>query len=332
VAKKVAHKILNQDIELLRQELQKLYGDDVVRNYTTVKPIPTISTGIPKLDKALGGGLPEGRMVELYGEASSGKSTVALSVAIQAQKKYPEKWVAYIDVEHALDMVWAQRLGVNLETFDHIQPIFGEDSIFIIEAYLKTGNASVVILDSVAALLPKAEMEAEIGSANVGMQARLVAAAVRRINSVLNKFPQSLVVFINQKRAKIGGGPASFMGETTKTTGGKALPFYMTTRLSVSKLQNVMDTSKETIGQVVKIIAVKHKVNSGPWGKAEFRIDNRYGIDLVQDVLDTAVEKELIHKGGSWYTVAKTGQKVQGEEPMKDIIRNDFTEWSKLIA
>lgn len=317
-------------MEKVREELRDKFGKDSIRVYTESKKTPTIPTGILSLDKALGGGIALGRMTELYGNPSSGKSTVSLSICAQAQKQFPDKYVVYVDVEHALDTVWAEKLGINWSRFEHAQPELAEDSIFMMQFYLKSGKCSVIVLDSVAALAPKSEMESNIGEANIGIQARLVASAMRRLNSSLKNFPETSLIFINQKRARLQGGPSSFSFESSKTTGGKALPFYMTTRMNVIYIGKAQLPNGDVIGQDVKIEIPKHKVNTGPWGKAQFRIDNKLGIDTAQELLSLAIDSGKIIKSASWYAFADTDEKIQGEEKVKEIIRNKYMdEWIK---
>lgn len=324
--KKVQQAVSEDNLNGLRTELRKKFGEDAIKVYTEAHRTPTVSTGIIALDQALGGGFAEGRMTELLGEASSGKTTIALAALANAQKKYPDKRAIYVDTEHALDTVWAEKLGVNLNKLDHVEPEFGEDAIFIMEAYLKTKEVSILVLDSAAALLPKAEADNDIGDANIGLQARLIASAMRRINKLLNKNPETMVIWINQKRARIGGGPASFAFEPTKSTGGKALPFYMTTRISVVKIKALRDNDRNEYGQVVVADVLKNKVNNGPGAKVTFQIDNAHGIDTPQELLELAQAAGKVEKSGAWYTFVGEDEKVQGENAAKDIIRTKYLE------
>jgi recombination protein RecA len=318
----------------LRDNLRKQFGDETIINYSESRPHPTVSTGVLALDRALGGGVPRGRMTELYGENSSGKTTLALSIVASAQKEFPDKTCVYIDAEHAFDSGWAEKLGVDLTKFEHVEPEFGEDAIFIMEAYLSTGNCSVIVLDSVAALLPKKEGEGNIGDANIGLQARLVASSLKRINRILNKYSRdSVLLFINQKRAQIAGGPASFRFEPSKTTGGKALAFYMTTRLPIVAIQRLKGSDDSPLGQVVKVDVLKNKVNTGPGKSITFRITNKDGIDTAHELLEFAEQNSLLTKAGSWFTFADTEEKAQGEENAKQIIKEKyFSKWKKLAT
>lgn len=313
-------------IQSLRKELRSKFGDDSIKTYLDAAPVPTISTGVLRLDKMLGGGVPEGRMIELSGEPSSGKTTLAVSVAVNAMKKYPDKVFVYVDLENALDTQWIKRLGVDFSRFEHIRPDFAEDALFILEAYLKSGKMCVGVVDSVAALLPETEMKADIEDANIGLQARLVAKTVKRMATLLRGDPQSVVIFINQKRARIGGGPTSFAFEPTKTTGGKALPFYVTTRLALVKTKAHRDEgTRKEYGQTVMVDVVKHKVNAGPGGRMYFQIDNSRGIDVAFELMELGLESGRIVKSGSWYQIPETDEKVQGETALKELI------WEKYV-
>jgi recombination protein RecA len=316
-------------LDKLREHLRKEFGEQAIRTYKTAHRHPVVSSGILALDNALGGGIPEGRMTEIYGDNSSGKTTIILSTIAQAQKKYPDKTAVYIDVENTLNLIWAEKVGVNLLKFDHVVPEFGEDAIHMMEVYLKSGVCSVVALDSVAAILTKAEMDNDIGEANIGVQARLISATMRRLSSLLQKYPETVLFFVNQKRARIGGGPASFAFEASKTTGGKSLPFYMTTRLSVYKIKIFKDETDAITGQLVRTDVIKNKVNAGPWGRAMFRISNSVGVDTAQELLDAAIREKIVVKSSSWYEF-EDGQKAHGEKQAKEIIREKyFTEWWK---
>lgn len=318
-------------VEKTRLELKSKFGEESVLNYEEASPVETISTGIISLDAALGGGLPEGRMTEISGDNSSGKTTIALSTCVGGQTKYPDKVVVYIDAEHALDLMWAKKLGVNFKKFEHCEPEYGEDAIFMMEAFLATGQCSVIILDSVAALLPQVEADGAIGDSNIGLQARLISQAMRRINRLLNKFPETVLIFINQKRAQIAGGPASFRYEPSKNTGGKALPFYMTTRLPVAVIRRIKDKNDSQIGQEVRVTVFKHKVNSGPGKRITFQISNEHGVDTAHELLRFGLDTGLLIQAGSWFTFTEIDQKVQGEENAKELIREQLSDsWKEL--
>ena len=284
--------------------------------YEKPPEINRIPTGVLDLDLALGGGIPCGRMSELFGNPSAGKTTVVLSIMAEAQKKFPDKNCVYVDVEHALDLNWAQQIGVDLARFEHAQPEFGEDALNVILEYLKTGHVSVIALDSVAALTPKPEREGDFGNANIGLQARLVAQAMRTLSSVLFKHKDTSIIFINQKRADLSGPPKFTAYEKAKPTGGKALPFYMTSRLEIYKIETLKDSSDNEVGQRVEVRIWKHKLPPGPGGRAKFVINNSIGIDKALILLEQKLVSGEIIKAGSWYAFPdKT--KVQGEEAAK---------------
>lgn len=313
-------------LQEIRDQLRKKFGEDSVRTYDKPSKIECVSTGIIALDKALGGGIALGRMTELLGNPSVGKTTIILSTMIQAQKQYPDKSVVFIDVEHALDLNWAVRMGIDLDRFEHGQPETAEEALTILEEYAKTGGISILGLDSIPALLPQKEMEGEISDANIGLQARIVAQAMRRIGAILLRQKETAIMFINQKRAQLQsrGGFAGF--EPSKATGGKAMPFYMTTRLDVSRIK-----SEGVEGQIVQVKIDKHKVNFGPGAKIQFRIDNKLGIDTAQELLEFGIRNKLVNKAGSWFSF-KNGDKVQGDSGAKEIIRNKyFEDWKEQL-
>lgn len=329
MAKKKKTKETKQEISAvaeIRKQLRGMFGQDSIKIYDKAVRRPAVATGVIKLDKALGGGVAEGRMLELVGDNSSGKTTVALSIAASYQQKHPDSRCIYIDVEHALDTEWAEKLGINFKKFEHVEPDFAEDAIFMLEAYLKSGETGVAILDSVAAMLPKTEMENDIGDANIGLQARLISSAMRRINLLLKEQPQTVLIFINQKRARIAGGGPSFAYEPSKSTGGKALPFYMTTRINLAKIKSITNSKQEETGQMIRASVTKHKIFRGPGGKTTFQIDNTLGIDTAQELLEFAIEDGRVEKAGSWLTFVDHDKKVQGEEAAKRFIRESLLE------
>jgi recombination protein RecA len=316
------------NLEDARKIIRKDYGERSLKHYKKPVKWPTISTGIIALDSTLGGGAPLGRMVEFVGEQSSGKTSLALSIGAEAQKAFPKSYCAYIDAEHALDTQWAAKIGIDFKRFEHCEPEFGEDAMMMMEIYLQTGQCSTIILDSVAAILPKAEIKKDVGEANIGKQAKLVADSLRRINRWLNKNPGTTVMWINQKRAKIAAGPGggNFNYEPTKATGGKALPFYCTTRFSVRKTEAVK-VQEVIVGQKVKVDVLKNKVNNGPGGQVIFSIDNRVGIDKAKEILDLGIADGTIVKGGAWYTFGD--EKFQGEDKAKKYIQDNLNHWLK---
>ena len=275
--------------------------------------MPSISTGSLGLDIALGiGGLPKGRIVEIYGPESSGKTTLTLSVIAQAQKKGAT--CAFVDAEHALDPDYAEKLGVNVDDLIVSQPDTGEQALEITDMLVRSG-ADVVIVDSVAALVPKAEIEGEMGDAHVGLQARLMSQALRKITGNV-KNANTLVVFINQIRMKIG----VMFGNPETTTGGNALKFYSSVRLDIRRIGAVKQ-GDEVTGNETRVKVVKNKV-SPPFRQAEFQILYGQGINQLGEVLDLGVQQGLVDKSGAWY--AYKGDKIgQGKQNACDFLREN---------
>jgi len=273
--------------------------------------IPAISTGSLGLDIALGiGGLPKGRIVEIYGPESSGKTTLTLSVIAEAQKKGAT--CAFVDAEHALDPDYAEKLGVNVDDLIVSQPDTGEQALEITDMLVRSGAVDVVIVDSVAALVPKAEIEGEMGDAHVGLQARLMSQALRKITGNV-KNANCLVVFINQIRMKIG----VMFGNPETTTGGNALKFYSSVRLDIRRIGAVKQ-GDEVIGNETRVKVVKNKV-SPPFRQAEFQILYGQGINQLGEVLDLGVQQGLVDKSGAWY--AYQGDKIgQGKQNACDYL------------
>lgn len=262
--------------------------------------IPAISTGSLSLDIALGiGGLPVGRIVEIYGPESSGKTTMCLSVMAQAQKM--GKTVAMIDAEHALDPLYAEKLGVDLDTLLVSQPDTGEQALEICDSLVRSGAVDVIVVDSVAALTPKAEIEGEMGDSHVGLQARLMSQALRKITGNV-KNANCLVIFINQIRMKIG----VMFGSPETTTGGNALKFYSSVRLDIRRIGSVKQ-GDEVIGNETRVKVVKNKV-APPFKQAEFQIMYGSGIYHMGEVIDLGVQCKLVDKAGAWYSYK--GEKI----------------------
>ena len=276
--------------------------------------IPAISTGSLGLDIALGiGGLPKGRIVEIYGPESSGKTTLTLSVIAEAQKKGAT--CAFVDAEHALDPDYAEKLGVNVDDLIVSQPDTGEQALEITDMLVRSGAVDVVIVDSVAALVPKAEIEGEMGDAHVGLQARLMSQALRKITGNV-KNANTLVVFINQIRMKIG----VMFGNPETTTGGNALKFYSSVRLDIRRIGAVKQ-GDEVTGNETRVKVVKNKV-SPPFRQAEFQILYGQGINQLGEVLDLGVQQGLVDKSGAWY--AYKGDKIgQGKQNACDFLREN---------
>lgn len=302
-------KLLDQAI----LQIEKNFGKGAIMKYgeAEVAPVEVIPSGCLTLDVALGtGGVPRGRVIEIYGPESSGKTTVSLHILAEAQKLGGV--AAFIDAEHALDPVYAQKLGVKLEDLYISQPDNGEQALDICETLVRTGGVDVVVIDSVAALTPKAEIEGEMGANNIGLQARLMSQALRKLTPVVNK-SKTCVIFINQLREKVG----IIFGSPEVTTGGKALKFYASIRLDVRKGEAIKD-GDTIIGNRTKIKVVKNKL-APPFKVAEFDMIYGKGISKESCLLDLGVDLGIIDKTGAWYSFE--GEKIgQGKENAKKYI------------
>ena len=275
--------------------------------------VESISTGSLSLDLALGiGGLPKGRIIEIYGPESSGKTTLALQVVAEAQKA--GGICGFVDAEHALDPVYAKKLGVNTEELLISQPDTGEQALEITDTLIKSGSMSVLVVDSVAALTPRAEIEGDMGDHHVGLQARLMSQALRKITGSIKK-SNTLVIFINQIRMKIG----VMFGSPETTSGGNALKFYSSVRLDIRRIGTVKD-GDEVAGNETRVKVVKNKV-SPPFRQAEFQILYNKGINRAGEILDIGVERKIVEKAGAWYAYdgEKIGQgKINASQWLKD--------------
>ena len=281
---------------------------------TVIEPLEAISTGSLGLDVALGiGGLPKGRVVEIYGPESSGKTTLATHVIAEAQRR--GGIAAFIDAEHAFDKGYAQKLGVDVENLLISQPDNGEQALEIADNLIRSGAIDVIVIDSVAALVPKAEIEGEMGDSKMGLHARLMSQAMRKLTGTISK-TGCLCIFINQLREKIG----VMFGNPETTTGGNALKFYASVRLDIRRLAQIKD-GDEVIGNRVKVKVVKNKV-APPFRMVEFDIIYGEGISKVGEIIDMGVEMQIIQKAGSWFSY--DGNKLgQGRDAVKQLLRDN---------
>jgi protein RecA len=303
-------------LELAVSTIEKQFGKGSIMrlgvNESLVKDVETISTGALSLDIALGiGGLPKGRIVEVYGPESSGKTTIALSTIAQAQKKGGV--VAFVDAEHALDINYARKLGVNTEDMLISQPDTGEQALEIVETLVRSGAIDVLVVDSVAALVPRAEIEGDMGDSHVGLQARLMSQALRKLTATINR-SNTLVIFINQLRMKIG----VMFGNPETTTGGNALKFYSSVRLDVRRV-GAIKNGEDVTGNRTAVKVVKNKM-APPFTKVEFDLMYGEGISESGDVLDLATTAGFVEKSGAWYSV--NGERMgQGRDQAKNFLK-----------
>ena len=304
-------------LETAISQIEKQFGKGSVMRLGEKREmnISCIPTGSLTLDLALGvGGLPRGRIVEMYGPESSGKTTVALHVIAEAQKLGGE--AAFIDVEHALDPVYAKALGVDIDSLLVSQPDTGEQALEIAEALVRSNAIDVIVIDSVAALTPKAEIEGEMGDSKMGLQARLMSQALRKLTANISK-TNTCCIFINQLRDKIG----VMFGNPETTTGGNALKFYASVRVDVRRTTQIKD-GDEALGNRTKVKIVKNKM-APPFKKAEFDIVYGEGISRVGEVIDLAVEYDIIKKSGSWFSYGDS-KLAQGREAVKNLLTDNI--------
>jgi recombination protein RecA len=304
-------------IELALLQIEKQFGKGSIMrlgNKEAIVPIAVIPTGSISFDAALGiGGFPRGRVVEVFGPESSGKTTIALQVIAEANKA--GGMAAFIDAEHALDPAYAKRLGVDIDNLLVSQPDYGEQALEIAEALVRSNAIDVLVVDSVAALVPKAELEGEMGESHMGLQARLMSQALRKLTGIVSK-SRTCLVFINQIREKIG----VMFGNPETTTGGRALKFYASVRVDIRRIAAIKD-GDNVIGSRTRVKIVKNKT-AAPFREAEFDIMYGEGISREGDLLDVAVVQNIVEKSGAWFSY-KTERIGQGRENVKQFLREN---------
>src|SRR5215207_1604303 len=304
-------------IEAAVGQIEKQFGKGSIMRLGSnniIAPVEAISTGALSIDYALGiGGVPRGRVIEIFGPESSGKTTLALQIIAEAQKKGGT--AAFIDAEHALDAAYAKKLGVDLDNLLVSQPDNGEQALEIVEVIIRSNSVDVVVVDSVAALVPRAEIEGEMGEAQMGLQARLMSQALRKLTGAVSKSKTSLI-FINQLREKIG----VMFGNPETTTGGRALKFYSSVRIDIRRIGAIKD-GDVVVGGRTRVKIVKNKV-APPFREAEFDVMYGEGISKEGDLLDLAVDRKIVEKSGTWF--AFSGERLgQGRENVKQFLKDN---------
>src|SRR5882724_2244284 len=304
-------------VELAFSQIEKQFGKGSIMRFGqkgAIQPIEAIPTGAISIDFALGvGGVPRGRVIEIFGPESSGKTTLALQVIAEAQKL--GGLAAFVDAEHALDAAYAQKLGFDIENLLVSQPDNGEQALEIVEVLVRSNGVDVVVVDSVAALVPKAEIEGEMGDAQMGLQARLMSQALRKLTGAVSK-SKTCLIFINQLREKIG----VMFGNPETTTGGRALKFYSSVRIDIRRIASIKD-GDVVVGGRTRVKVVKNKV-APPFREAEFDVMYGEGISKTGDLIDVAVERRIIEKSGAWF--AYSGERLgQGRENAKQFLKDN---------
>ena len=312
-----------KSLEIALTQIEKDHGKGAIMKLgdKTAQKLEFISTGSISLDAALGiGGVPRGRIIEIYGPESSGKTTICLHIIAEAQKT--GGLAAFIDTEHALDTNYAQKLGVDISNLLISQPEYGEQALEICETLVRSNALDVIVVDSVAALTPRAEIEGEMGDAVMGMQARLMSQALRKLTAAVSK-SNVILIFTNQLREKIG----VMFGSPETTTGGKALKFYASIRMDIRRIGAIKD-GDQVIGNRTKVKVVKNKV-APPFKEVEFDIIYNEGISKIGDLIDIAISKEIIKKSGAWFSIGE--QRVQGRDGVKKFLAEEKDIYDKIL-
>ena len=321
-AKTAVNENRKKALELALSQIEKNFGTGSIMKLGESKhmDVATVPTGSLSLDLALGGGIPKGRVIEIYGPESSGKTTLTLHVIAEIQKQGGQ--AAFVDAEHALDPAYARRIGVDIDNLLLSQPDTGEQALEIVETLVRSNAVDIVVVDSVAALTPRAEIEGEMGDAQMGLQARLMSQALRKLTAAISK-SNCIVIFLNQLRMKIG----VMFGNPETTTGGQALKFYSSVRLEIRRIgtlegaESTAGEGKELVGNRVKVKVVKNKV-APPFKTAEFDILYNKGISKVGDILDLATKYEFVRKAGAFYSYGDT-KLGQGRENSKSFLEEN---------